>query len=242
MDDRQELRAQVLDTVRRFVEREVMPVASRFEHANEYPHALVDRMKALGLFGATIPVEYGGLGLDYTTYSMIVEELCRGWMSLSGVLNTHLMFAFVLDTHGTREQKERWLPAMARGEHRAALCLTEPHAGSDTQRIRTTAVRRGDHYVVNGSKMFITNARTATIYSLVVKTDPSTDPPHKGISLLAAEVDGPGVTIGRDIDKIGYKGIETCEVTFEDFPVPVANLIGGVEGRGFQQVMSGASR
>src|SRR5437016_2537543 len=155
-----------------------MPVASRYEHADEYPQPLVERMKELGLFGATIPVEYGGLGLDYSTYSMIVEELCRGWMSLSGVLNTHLMFAYVLGAHGTREQKERYLPAMARGEHRAALCLTEPHAGSDTQRIRTTARRQGDHYVVNGSKMFITNARTATIYSLVVKTDPSADPPH----------------------------------------------------------------
>jgi len=238
-DERDELRAQIVDTVRRFVEREVMPVASTYEHANEYPDPLVERMKELGLFGATIPVEYGGLGLDYTTYSMIVEELCRGWMSLSGVLNTHLMFAFVLNTHGTEEQKRRYLPAMARGEHRAALCLTEPHAGSDAQQIRTTGVRRGDHYVVNGSKMFITNARTATIYSLVVKTDPNADPPHKGISLLAAEKDGAGVTIGRDIDKIGYKGIETCEVSFEDFHVPVANLMGGVEGRGFQQVMSG---
>jgi alkylation response protein AidB-like acyl-CoA dehydrogenase len=217
----------------------VIPVASRYEHADEYPSPLVDRMKELGLFGATIPVEWGGLGLDYTTYAMIVEELCRGWMSLSGVLNTHLMFAFVLNTHGTPAQKARWLPAMARGEHRAALCLTEPHAGSDTQRIRTTAVRRGDDYVVNGSKMFITNARTATIYSLVVKTDPNVDPPHKGISLLAAEKDAPGLTIGRDLEKIGYKGIETCEVSFEDFHVPAANLVGGVEGRGLQQVLSG---
>src|SRR5215813_10164724 len=230
---------QILETVRRFVEREVMPVASRYEHADEYPWDLVERMKELGLFGATIPVEYGGLGLDYSTYSMIVEELCRGWMSLSGVLNTHLMFAFVLNAHGTPEQKTRYLPAMARGEHRAALCLTEPHAGSDTQSIRTTAVRRGDDYVVNGSKMFITNARTATIYSLVVKTDPTADPPHKGISLLAAETDAPGLTVGRDIDKLGYKGIETCEVSFEDFRVPVAHLVGGVEGQGLKQVLSG---
>jgi len=238
LDDRQLLTAQILDTVRRFVEREVMPVASRYEHANEYPQPLVDRMKELGLFGATIPTEYGGLGLDYSTYSMIVEELCRGWMSLSGVLNTHLMFAYVLSRHGTREQKARWLPPMARGEDRAALCLTEPHAGSDVQAIRTTAVRRGDHYVVNGSKMFITNARTATVYSLAAKTDPKADPPYKGISLFAAEP-GPGLHVGRDIDKLGYKGIETCEVTFEDYRVPAANLIGGVEGRGFQQVLSG---
>ena len=239
VEDRHALTAQVIDTVRRFVEREVIPVASKYEHADEYPQPLVDRMCELGLFGATIPVEYGGLGLDYTTYAMIVEELCRGWMSLSGVLNTHLMFAYVLQMHGTPEQKARYLPAMARGEHRAALCLTEPHAGSDAQRIRTTAVRRGDHYVVNGSKMFITNARTATIYSLVAKTDPNADPPYKGISLFAAEKDALGVTVGRQLDKLGYKGIETCEVSFEDFRVPAGNLVGGVEGRGFAQVMSG---
>jgi len=239
VEDRRAVTAQVIDTVRRFVEREVIPVASKYEHADEYPQPLVDRMRELGLFGATIPVEYGGLGLDYTTYAMIVEELCRGWMSLSGVLNTHLMFAYVLQMHGTPEQKARYLPAMARGEHRAALCLTEPHAGSDAQRIRTTAVRRGDHYVVNGSKMFITNARTATIYSLVAKTEPSADPPYKGISLFAAEKDAPGVAVGRQLDKLGYKGIETCEVSFEDFRVPAGNLVGGVEGRGFAQVMSG---
>ena len=239
VEDRPAVTAQVLDTVRRFVTREVIPVASKYEHADEYPQPLVDRMRELGLFGATIPAEYGGLGLDYTTYAMIVEELCRGWMSLSGVLNTHLMFAYVLQMHGTAEQKARYLPALARGEHRAALCLTEPHAGSDAQRIRTTAVRHGDHYVVNGSKMFITNARTATIYSLVAKTDPSADPPYRGISLFAAEKDAPGVTVGRQLDKLGYKGIETCEVSFEDFRVPAANLIGGAEGRGFTQVMSG---
>jgi alkylation response protein AidB-like acyl-CoA dehydrogenase len=241
-DEHQTLTAQVVDqiveTVRRFVEREVKPVASDLEHADAYPHALVERMRELGLFGATIPEEYGGLGLDYRTYSAIVEELCRGWMSLSGVLNTHLMFAHVLVQNGTEAQKSRYLPAMARGEHRAALCLTEPHAGSDAQRITTTARRDGDHYVVNGAKMFITNAETATVYSLVVKTDPSADPPHKGISLFAAEK-GPGLTVGRRLEKLGYKGIETCEVTFEDFRVPATGLIGGVEGRGFQQVLGG---
>ena len=232
------LNDQIIDTVRRFVEREVMPVASKYEHANEYPHDLVERMKELGLFGATIAPEWGGLGLDYSTYSRIVEEICRGWMSLSGVLNTHLMFAYVLQRFGTAAQQERWLPAMARGEHRAALCLTEPHAGSDTQQIRTTARRDGDHYVVNGSKMFITNARTATIYSLLTKTDPKANPPHKGMTLFAAER-GPGLTVGRDIDKIGYKSVETCEVSFEDYRVPVGNLIGGEEGRGLQMVLSG---
>src|SRR3989441_2895808 len=239
VEDRHALTAQVLGTVRRFVEREVIPVASKYEHADEYPQPLVDRMRELGLFGATIPGEYGGLGLDYATYAMIVEELCRGWMSLSGVLNTHLMFAYVLGMHGTPEQKARYLPAMARGEHRAALCLTEPHAGSDAQRIRTTAGRGGNPYVANGPKIFITNAPTATVYSLVAKPDPNAAPPYKGISLFAAEKDAPGVTIGRQLDKLGYKGIETCEVSFEDFRVPAANLVGGVEGRGFTQVMSG---
>ena len=232
------LTAQILDTVRRFVDREVLPVASTLEHADEYPTALVERMKELGLFGATIAPEWGGLGLDYSTYSRIVEELCRGWMSLSGVLNTHLMFAYVLQHFGTSAQQERWLPAMARGEHRAALCLTEAHAGSDTQQIRTVARRDGDHYVVNGSKMFITNARTATIYSLLTKTDPTAKPPHKGMTLFAAEK-GPGITVSRDIDKLGYKGIETCEVAFEDYRVPAANVIGGQEGRGLQMVLSG---
>jgi alkylation response protein AidB-like acyl-CoA dehydrogenase len=236
--EQSELTTQILDTVRRFVDREVIPVASRYEHADEYPQPLVDRMKELGLFGATIPVEYGGLGLDTSTYARIVEEICRGWMSLSGVLNTHLMFAYVLAHNGTEEQKRRWLPAMARGDERAGLCLTEPHAGSDTQNIRTTARRDGDVYVVNGSKMFITNAETATVFSLVVKTDPTADPRHKGISLFAAEK-GPGLTVSRHLDKLGYRGIETCEVTFEDYRVPVANLIGGVEGRGLQQVLSG---
>jgi alkylation response protein AidB-like acyl-CoA dehydrogenase len=234
----QEVTGQILDTVRRFVDREVIPVASKYEHADEYPHALVERMKELGLFGATIAPEYGGLGLDYSTYAMIVEELCRGWMSLSGVLNTHLMFAFVLGSFGTREQKERYLPKMALGEHRAALCLTEPHAGSDAQNIKSTARREGDQYVVNGNKMFITNAETATVYSLVVKTDPNTTPAYKGMSLFAAEK-GPGLTVSRKLDKLGYKGIETCEVVFEDFRVPAANLIGGEEGHGFQHVMSG---
>ncbi|MCX8073496.1 MAG: acyl-CoA dehydrogenase family protein [Candidatus Binatia bacterium] len=235
---RSDVTDEIVAAVRRFVEREVVPVASELEHRNEYPHALVARMKELGLFGATIPVQYGGLGLSVATYARIVEELARGWMSLSGVLNTHLMVAYLLREHGTAEQKQRYLPAMARGDHRGALCLTEPHAGSDVQRIRTTAVRRGDVYVLNGSKMFITNARTATIYAIVAKTDPKAEPPYKGMSLFLGEK-GPGLTVSRDIDKLGYKGIETCEVHLEDYEVPTANLLGGVEGRGFVQVMSG---
>lgn len=233
-----DVREDVVATVRRFVEREVMPVASELEHRNEYPHALVERMKELGLFGATILPEYGGLGLDVTTYAMVVEELCRGWMSLSGVLNTHLMLAYMLRMHGTEDQKQRYLPAMARGEHRGALCLTEPHAGSDVQRIRTTAVRQGDVYILNGSKMFITNARYGTLYAIAAKTDKDADPPYRGISMFVGEK-GPGVTVGRDMEKLGYKGIETCEVNFEDYAVPATNLIGGKEGQGFSQVMDG---
>ena len=233
-----EVREELLVTIRRFVEREVLPVASELEHRNEYPHALVARLKELGLFGATIPPEYGGLGLDVTTYAMVVEELCKGWMSLSGVLNTHLMLAYQIRTHGTPEQKQRYLPAMARGEHHGALCLTEPHAGSDVQRIRTTAKRTGDVYSINGSKMFITNARYGTLYAIAAKTDPTADPPYKGISMFIGEK-GPGLTVSRDIHKLGYKGIETCEVNFEDYAVPASNLIGGVEGQGFIHVMSG---
>ena len=233
-----ELRGEIVAVVRRFVEREVMPVASELEHRNQYPHALVARMKELGLFGATIPPEFGGLGLDVATYARIVEELSRGWMSLSGVLNTHLMVAYLLREHGTPEQRERFLPAMARGEHRGALCLTEPHAGSDVQRIRTTAVRRGDVYVLNGSKMFITNARTATVYAIVAKTDPRAEPPYRGMSLFLGEK-GPGLSVSRDLEKLGYKGIETCEVHLENYEVPAANLLGGMEGKGFFQVMSG---
>ena len=238
MQSRTPEQLQLIETVRRFVDREVIPAASSFEHSDTYPTPLVERMKELGLFGATIPEEHGGLGLDTTTYAMIVEELSRGWMSLSGVLNTHTMLAYVLKNFGTSEQKERYLAPMARGEHRAALALTEPHAGSDVQRIRSTAVRRGDQYVVNGSKMFITNAETATLFNLAVKTDPTAEPPYRGISLFIAEK-GPGITVTRKLDKLGYKGIETCEVVFEDYVVPAANLIGGKEGQGFKQVLAG---
>lgn len=239
VDERDALTTQLLETVRRFVDREVMPVASRYEHADEYPAPLVERMKEFGLFGATIPTEYGGLGLDYSTYAQIVEELCRGWMSLSGVLNTHLMFAYQLVHHGTPEQKQRWLPALATGEERAGFCLTEPHAGSDTQNIRTVARREGDRYVVNGTKMFITNAQTATVFSLICKTDPKAVPAHKGITLLIAPKGPPGLTVGRHLDKLGYRGIETCEVVFENYEVPAANVLGGVEGVGLKIALSG---
>ena len=233
-----DVRAEMIETIKRFVERDVIPVASALDHKDEYPHQLVAKMKELGLFGATIPTEYGGLGLDVTTYAMLIEELCVGWMSLSGILNTHLLLAYLIRTQGTDEQKQRYLAKMARGEFRGALCLTEAHAGSDVQRIRTTATRQGDAYVVNGTKMFVTNGREGNLYALVCKTDPQAEPPHKGMSLLIAEK-GPGVTISRDIDKIGYKGVDTVEIVFEDFHVPASNLLGGREGRGMQHVLNG---
>lgn len=228
----------VIEGVRTFVDKEVIPVANALEHANEYPQALVDRMKEMGLFGATIPEEFGGLGLTVSTYARIVEELCRGWMSLSGILNTHLMIAYVIRTFGNDEQKQRFLPAMAVGEKRAAMGLTEAHAGSDAQQIRTVATRRGDVYVVNGSKMWSTNARTGTMFGLVVKTDPKAVPGHAGMSLLLAEKGPPGCTISRDLPKLGYKGVESAEVAFEDFPVPAENLLGD-EGMGFKYIMAG---
>ena len=230
---------QILSTLNRFVEREVKPVASEMEHRDEYPHALVKRMKELGLFGAIIPTEYGGMGLSFTTYAMIIEEICRGWMSLTGVLNSHLLFAHILALFGTEEQKQRLLPAMATGEKRGGLALTEPHAGSDVQRIRTTAKKQGDNYLINGSKMFITNARHGNILAVAAKTNPEAEPAYAGISLFAAEKGAPGLTVSRDIKKLGYKGLDTCELAFEDFPTPASSLIGGEEGLGFKQVMDG---
>jgi alkylation response protein AidB-like acyl-CoA dehydrogenase len=233
-----EVRQEIVDTIRRFVEREVIPVASTLEHRNEYPTKLAERMNELGLFGATIPTEFGGLGLDFTTYAMIIEELCVGWMSLCGILNTHLLLAYMIRTQGTDEQKRRYLPKMAKAEFRGALCLTEPHAGSDVQAIRTTAVRRGDFYSINGSKMFVTNGRSGNLYALVCKTNPNATPAHTGMSLFIAEK-GPGITVSRDIEKIGYKGVDTVEVLFEDYRVGAENLLGGVEGHGMQHVLNG---
>ena len=228
----------IVTTIRDFVQREVMPVATKMEHADEYPFDLVERMKELGLLGAIIPEGYGGLGLDTTTYALIIEEICRGWMSLTGVLNSHLIMAYMVATDGTPEQKERFLPLMATGEKRGGICITEPNAGSDVQAIQTRAVRDGDEYVVNGTKTLITNGRHGNTFALVVKTDPKAEPAHRGISIFIAEK-GAGFTVVRDIPKLGYKGIDTCELVFEDYRVPAANLISGEEGRGFYQIMGG---
>ncbi|HUY27056.1 MAG TPA: acyl-CoA dehydrogenase family protein [Candidatus Binataceae bacterium] len=228
----------IVAAVRAFVEREVIAQASELEHRDEYPHAMVAAMKALGLFGATIPAEHGGLGLSFATYARVMEELSRGWMSLAGVINSHLIMAHIIANHGTEAQKKYFLPAMATGEKRGGLGLTEPHAGSDVQSIKTAATRNGDNYVLSGSKMFITNSLNGTMLAVAAKTDPKATPAYAGISIFAVEKNQQGPIVSKPLKKLGYKGIDTCEVLFEDLPVPAANLIGGAEGQGFKQVMS----
>jgi alkylation response protein AidB-like acyl-CoA dehydrogenase len=222
----------ILATVKAFVDRDVVPAARALEHRNEYPTALVERMKAIGLFGINVPEAYGGTALGATLYAEIFEELARGWMSVAGVLGTHLVICDVIAHHGTADQKARFLPVLASAAQRGALALTEPHAGSDLRAIRTTAVRAGDEYVLNGSKMWITNARHGGIFVVLARTDPDR------LSAFIVEKND-GVRVTRDIDKLGYKGIETCEVLFEECRVPAANLIGGEEGFGLRHVMTG---
>jgi alkylation response protein AidB-like acyl-CoA dehydrogenase len=232
-------REALLASVREFVAKEVIPAAPALEHADIYPHELVARMRELGLFGALVPAEHGGLGLDVTTYARVIEEICRGFMSLAGVLNSHTMAALIVLHHGTDEQRGRLLPRFASGEARGGLCLTEPHAGSDVQAIRTVARRDGDGYRISGSKMFVTNGREGNTFALLALTDPSARPPHKGMSCFIVEKGEPGLHVVKSIAKLGYKGVDTAELLFEDFPVPASNLVGGVPGRGFKHVMSG---
>jgi alkylation response protein AidB-like acyl-CoA dehydrogenase len=236
LDEEEQL---MLATVRRFLEREVAPVASELEHRNEYPTEIVERMKELNLFGANVPEEYGGLDLSYTVFAMIFEEISRVWMGLAGILGTHTVLCDVVSRFGTPEQKQRFLPMLARGDKRGAICLSEPQAGTDLQAIRTTATRRGDSYYINGSKMWITNARRGEVLLILTKTDKDAQPAFKGMSAFLAEKGEPGLTVSRDIDKLGYKSLETCELLFEEFRVPAENLIGMKEGEGFKQVMTG---
>lgn len=233
----------VIATVREFVEQEVFPVAEELEHRDEFPEKIVEGMKELGLFGLTVPEEFGGAGLDLLTYALVGVELSRGWMSLSGILNTHFMAVYLLKQHGSDEQRQRWLPRMATGELRAALSMSEPGAGSDVQAIQCRAVRDGDDYVVNGTKMWVTNGLRAGLVVLLAKTDPQADPPYKGMSLLFVEKEPgapvfEGITIPPAIEKMGYHGVETTELVFEDHRVPAGNLL-GQEGDGFRQVMDG---
>ena len=229
----------IVGNVREFVKRKVIPAASELEHRDEYPHEIVEGLKELGLFGANVPEEYGGLALSYTTYAMIVEELARGWMSIVGPIGTHSVICDIINRFGSEAQKREFLPGLASGERRGGLALSEADAGTDVQRIRTTAVRRGDGYVINGSKMWITNGRYGNTFVLAAKTDPKADPPYAGISAFVIEKGGEGFKVARDIDKLGYKGVETCELYFDNFFVQAQNLIGGREGEGFKHIMTG---
>jgi alkylation response protein AidB-like acyl-CoA dehydrogenase len=228
----------VLAMVDKFLEAEVGPHVHALEHDDVYPAEIVEKMKAMGLFGCTIAPEYGGLGLSTATYAKIIERMSAVWMSISGIVNSHLIMAMVVQRNGTPEQKAKFLPRFATGELRGGIGLTEPDCGTDLQAIRTVAKRIGDDYVVNGRKTWITNSLYGNCLALLVKTDPNAKPRHQGMSLLVAEK-GPGFTVSRKLEKLGYKGIDTCELAFDDYRVPADRLIGGVEGRGLQQILNG---
>ncbi len=234
----------VIAMVRDFVARDVMPTASDLEHADEYPSELVATMKELGLFGVAIPEEYGGAGMNVTSYALIQVELSRGWMSLSGVLNTHSISAWMIKTFGTEEQKQRYLPRMATGELHCGYSMTEPHAGSDVQAIRTRAVRDGDDYLITGEKMWATNGLESSLIMLLAKTDPDAEPRHQGMTALIVEKEPgvaqqPGLTVPPKLRKLGYKGVESTELVFDGYRVPADSVLGGVEGQGFKHFMGG---
>jgi alkylation response protein AidB-like acyl-CoA dehydrogenase len=228
-----DVRAEIIETVRRFVAKEVIPVASVMEHDDGYPTEIVAQMRELGLFGVTIPEAYGGLGLDLLTYIGVIEELAYGWMSLTGVINTHTMAAILIMTQGTETQKERWLPALASGDRRGALSLSEPDAGSDTRNISCRATHDGDEYVVNGTKAWVTNGERSGLVALAARTE-------EGISAFIVEKEpGPrfeGISVSKNVGKLGYKGVETVEMTYSDHRIPAANLIGEA-GRGLPQIL-----
>jgi alkylation response protein AidB-like acyl-CoA dehydrogenase len=228
----------LVQTVRDFVDRDVKPVVNEMEHRNEYPEKLIEQMKQIGIYGLAVPEEFGGAPVSMPCYVHVTEELARGWMSLAGAMGGHTVVAKLLSTFGTEDQKTRYLPRMATGELRATMALTEPGGGSDLQAMRTTARRDGDHYVVNGSKTWISNARRSGLIALLCKTDPQARPAHRGISILLVE-HGPGLTVSRDLPKLGYKGVESCEISFEDLRVATSAVLGGVEGHGFAQMMKG---
>jgi alkylation response protein AidB-like acyl-CoA dehydrogenase len=229
---------ELVRTVADFVDKRVRPVVRDLEHANTYPEALIDAMKEMGVYGLAIAEPYGAGRVSTACFALVTEELARGWMSLAGAMGGHTVVATLLVRFGTDEQKQRYLPRLATGEIRATMALTEPGGGSDLQAMRTTARRDGDHYVVNGSKTWITNARRAGLVALMCKTDPAATPAHRGISILLVEP-GPGFTVSRDLPKLGYKGVESCELAFDDFHVPADAVLGGEEGRGFTQMMQG---
>ncbi|MFC5142489.1 acyl-CoA dehydrogenase family protein [Actinomycetospora rhizophila] len=226
------------ETLRSFVDREIVPVARDWEHEGRYPTEIVQGMRDLGLFGLAVPEEYGGLAADTVSFALTFEEISRGWMGIAGILGSHSVSCWMIARHGTDEQKQRYLPELATGERRTAIALTEPGAGTDLQSITTTAKKDGDDYVVRGTKMWITNARHADPLPVLVKTDPGASPAHRGMSMLLVEADSPGLEITKDMGKLGYKGTESCEVVLDDVRVPASQLLGGVEGRGLQQALS----
>jgi len=233
-EDQREFRAVLRD----FVDKEIVPVAREWEHAGRYPTEIVEHMKSMGLFGITVPEQYGGIDLDPVSFALVFEEIARGWMGIAGILGSHSLACRMIAVHGTDEQRSRYLPDLATGARRTGIGLTEPDAGTDLQGIRTTARLDGDHYVVNGTKMWITNARHADPLPVLVKTDPTASPRHKGMSVLLVDADTPGFSVTKDISKLGYKGTESCEVVLGGARVPRENLLGDVEGTGMKQVLS----
>ncbi len=228
----------LVETVRAFVDREVKPTVREVEHANEYPEAWIEQMKRIGIYGLAIPEAYGGSPVSMPCYVEVTQELSRGWMSLAGAMGGHTVVAKLLALFGTEEQKQRYLPPMATGEVRATMALTEPGGGSDLQNITTVAATDGSDLVINGSKTWISNARRSGLIALLCKTDPSATPKHKGISVMLVE-HGPGLTVSRDLPKLGYKGVESCELTFDDYRLPATAILGGEPGKGFAQMMKG---
>ncbi len=212
----EDVQNQIVNVVKDFIKKDVDPIASTYEQEDIYPHELIPTMKELGLFGITIPEEYGGMGLDFTTFAKIFEEISKGWMSLSGIIGTHHILSHVISTYGTEEQKNRILPKMATGEIRGALALTEPEAGSDTQNISTVATKDGEEYVINGRKMYISNGEHGNAFALMAKTDPDASPKHRGISCFIFEKPTEGFKVGQHLDKLGYRGIDTCELIFDN--------------------------
>lgn len=228
----------LVDTVRTFVNREVKPAVREVERANEYPEEWIEQMKQLGIYGLAVPEEYGGIPVSMPAYAKVCEELARGWMSLTGAMGGHTVVAKLLTEYGSEEQKQNNLPRMATGELRATMALTEPGGGSDLQAMKTLARAEGDEYVINGSKTWISNARKSELVALLCKTDPHAEPKHRGISIILVE-HGPGLEISRDLPKLGYKGVESCELIFTDYHTPKSQLLGGTPGRGFGQMMRG---
>ncbi len=244
-----DVQEEILKTVRSFVDNEILPVATELEHADEYPTKIVDGMRDLGLFGLTIPEKYGGLGESLLTYALVVEELARGWMSISGIVNTHFMVAYLLMQHGTEEQRERYLPGMAGGDLRGSFSMSEPGCGSDVAAIRTKAVRAGDDFLITGEKMWITNGSTSNLLAVLVKTDEGVvqaERPHRSMTTFLIEKEpGLGVqddgtlTIPSKIEKMGYKGVDSTGAVFDGHRVAADRILGGVTGKGFYHMMDG---